>query len=144
LQIESTNPKFPPGLPAGTLFHPLFLYEILWNLTGVAIILILERRLNLRWGRAFATYLIWYGIGRSWLEAIRIDPTSDGFLGIPANDWASFTAIAAGIVLLVIQTRRHPDTEPDPYLPGHPPRTANNSSVRESDRVPTSESGNRA
>lgn len=122
LQIESTNPKFPPGLPAGTLFHPLFLYEIIWNLVGVAIILILERRLSLRWGRAFAIYLIWYGIGRSWLEAIRVDPTSDGFLGIPANDWASFTAIAAGIVLFVVQTRRHPSTELSLYLPGHETR----------------------
>lgn len=121
LQIESTNPKFPPGLPAGTLFHPLFLYEIIWNLIGVAIILILERRLSLRWGRAFAVYLVWYGIGRSWLEAIRIDPTSDGFLGIPANDWASFVAIAAGIVLFVVQTKRHPGTEPSLYRTGSEP-----------------------
>ncbi|MDQ1597877.1 MAG: hypothetical protein QOI70_1301 [Microbacteriaceae bacterium] len=67
LQIESTNAAFPTGLPAGTLFHPLFLYEIIWNLIGVVIILALERRLVLRWGRAFAVYLIWYGLGRSWL-----------------------------------------------------------------------------
>lgn len=118
LQIESTNPKFPPGLPPGTLFHPLFLYEIVWNLAGVAIILLLERRLALRWGRAFATYLIWYGLGRSWLEAIRIDPTSDAFLGIPANDWASFAAIAFGIVLFIGQTRRHPEPESTVYRDG--------------------------
>lgn len=117
LQIESTNPKFPPGLPAGTLFHPLFLYEILWNLVGVAVILLLERRLRLQWGRVFAVYLIWYGVGRSWLEAIRIDPTSDGFLGIPANIWASFAAIVLGIILFVAQSRRHPAAEPSPYRP---------------------------
>lgn len=121
LQIEATNPKFPPGLPAGTLFHPLFLYEIIWNLAGVAIILLLERRLALRWGRAFAVYLIWYGMGRSWLEAIRIDPTSDGFLGIPANDWASFVAIALGIVLFIVQSHRHPEPEITPYSDGHGP-----------------------
>lgn len=111
LQIESTNAKFPPGLAPDTLFHPLFLYEIIWNLIGVAIILLVERKLNLRWGRAFAVYLIWYGLGRSWLEAIRIDPTSDGFLGIPANVWASFVAVALGITLYIIQTRRHPEPE---------------------------------
>jgi prolipoprotein diacylglyceryl transferase len=123
LQIEATNPKFPPGLPAGTLFHPLFLYEIIWNLIGVAIILGLERRLSLRWGRAFAVYLIWYGTGRSWLEAIRIDPTSNGYLGIPANDWASFAAITAGVVLFIVQTKRHPGSEPSLFLPGRKPGT---------------------
>jgi prolipoprotein diacylglyceryltransferase len=38
---------------------PLFLYETIGNLIGVAIILLAERGLNLRWGRAFALYLIW-------------------------------------------------------------------------------------
>jgi prolipoprotein diacylglyceryl transferase len=123
LQIEATNAKFPPGLAAGTLFHPLFLYEIIWNLIGVGIILLVERKLQLRWGRAFATYLIWYGLGRSWLEAIRIDPTSDGFLGIPDNVWASFVAVALGITLFIVQTRRHPEPEPSVIRDGWIPRT---------------------
>jgi len=122
LQIEATNAKFPPGLAAGTLFHPLFLYEIIWNLIGVAIIVLLERKLHLRWGRCFAVYLLWYGLGRSWLEAIRIDPTSDGFLGIPANVWASFVAIALGITLFVVQTRRHPEDETSVLRDGWIPR----------------------
>jgi prolipoprotein diacylglyceryl transferase len=115
LQIESTNPRFPPGLPAGTLFHPLFLYELVWNLLGALVLVLLERRLHLRWGRAIATYFIWYGVGRSFLEAIRIDPTSGGLLGIPDNDWASFALIALGITLLVVQRRRHPGPEPDVF-----------------------------
>jgi prolipoprotein diacylglyceryl transferase len=122
LQIESTNAAFPPGLPAGTLFHPLFLYEIIWNLIGVGIVLVFERRFSLRWGRAFAVYLIWYGLGRSWLEAIRIDPTSDVLFGIPANIWASFLAVIVGIVLMVVQARRHPGLEPSIYRPGWTPR----------------------
>lgn len=105
LEIESSNLKFPDGLPEGTLFHPLFLYEIIWNLVGVAIILFLERRFRLQWGGVFGVYLIWYGLGRSWLEAIRIDPTSDGLFGIPANIWASFVAIAIGVALLLIHRR---------------------------------------
>lgn len=119
LQIESTNAKFPPGLPAGTLFHPLFLYEILWNLIGFGVILLLERRLQLQWGRVLALYLIWYGTGRSWLESIRIDPTSDGWLGIPANVWASFATVLIGITLFVVQTERHPGLEPSPFAQGH-------------------------
>lgn len=121
LQIESTNPKFPPGLAPGTLFHPLFLYEIIWNLVGFGVILILERRFRLQWGKVLALYLVWYGLGRSWLEAIRIDPTSDGFLGIPANVWASFAAVAIGVVLFIVQTRRHPGVEPSPFTRDNAP-----------------------
>jgi len=124
LEILPTDPMFPDDLPAGTLFHPLFLYEMIWNLVGLGIILLLEKRFVLRWGKVWALYMMWYGIGRSWLEAIRIDPTSDGFLGIPANDWASFVAIALGIVLFVVQTRRHPEPEPSIWLPGREPKVA--------------------
>lgn len=126
LEIESTNPKFPEGLAEGTLFHPLFLYEMIWNLVGVAIILLLERRIALRWGKAFAVYLIWYGLGRSWLEAIRIDPTSDGFLGIPANVWASFVAIGLGIALFVVQSIRHREPETSIFRDGRVPEKAVN------------------
>lgn len=111
LQIEASNPKFPPGLAGETLFHPLFLYEIMWNLLGVGIILLLERRFALRSGKALAVYLMWYGLGRSWLEAIRIDPTSDGYLSIPANVWASFVVVILGAAVLVVQTIRHPGAE---------------------------------
>ena len=124
LEILPTDTMFPKNLPPGTLFHPLFLYEIIWNLVGVAIILLLERRFRLRWGRTFGLYLIWYGMGRSWLEAIRIDPTSDALFGIPANIWASFAAIALGIVLFVVQTRRHPEAELSVYREGRGPKAA--------------------
>ena len=126
---------FPDNLPAGTLFHPLFLYEIIWNLIGVGIILLLERRLSLRWGRAFAVYLIWYGLGRSWLEAIRIDPTSDAFLGIPANVWASFVAVALGVILFVVQTRRHPEPELSVYSDGRQPEPASEAADSSSERA---------
>lgn len=125
LQIPATDPHFPAGLPAGTLFHPLFLYEIVWNVIGIAFLLLIERRMSLQWGRAIALYLIWYGLGRSWLEAIRLDPTSNSFLGVPANDWASFLAIAIGITLLLVQARRHPQPEPSPYF--RPPKSSGGS-----------------
>jgi prolipoprotein diacylglyceryl transferase len=117
LEIESTNPAFPAGLPDGTLFHPTFLYEIVWNLAGAALIIFLERRISLHWGKAIAVYLIWYGTGRAFFEAIRVDP-SEMFLGIRANVWASFAAVILGIVLFVVQSRRHTGVEPSPYVPG--------------------------
>nr|WP_227820290.1 prolipoprotein diacylglyceryl transferase [Agromyces aureus] len=117
LEISSDNAAFPAGLADGTLFHPTFLYEIVWNLAGVAVILLLERSFNMRWGRAFAVYLIWYGLGRSFLESIRLDP-SEMFLGIRANVWASFAAILVGVILLIVQHRRHTGSEPTPYVAG--------------------------
>ena len=117
LEISSDNVAFPAGLEDGTLFHPTFLYEIAWNLAGVALILFLERKINLRWGKAFAVYLIWYGLGRSFFESIRVDP-SEMFLGIRVNVWASFAAILLGIAIFLLQRRRHTGDEPTPYEPG--------------------------
>lgn len=139
LQIESTNAAFPAGLPAGTLFQPTFLYEIIWNLIGVAVLLYIERRWHLvkrmipfvgvevlapkpgayrlQWGKVLGAYLIWYGIGRSFFESIRIDP-SEIFFGIRTNVWAAFGAILVGLLIIVVQGRRHPGVVPSPYLPG--------------------------
>ncbi|AMB58375.1 prolipoprotein diacylglyceryl transferase [Microterricola viridarii] len=117
LEIPQSNPAFPVGLPADTLFHPTFLYEIIWNLAGVAVILLLERKLTLRWGKAFAVYLIWYGLGRSFFEAIRVDP-SEMFLGVRTNIWAAWAAVIVGIVLFIVQSRRHTGVEISPYQPG--------------------------
>jgi prolipoprotein diacylglyceryl transferase len=121
LQIESSNAAYPTGLPEGTLFHPTFLYEIIWNVVGVAVILLVDRRFQLQWGRVLALYLIWYGIGRSVLESIRVD-TSETFFGVRTNVWVAFAAILLGIVIFLVQSRRHTGKEPSPYLPGREPR----------------------
>jgi prolipoprotein diacylglyceryl transferase len=117
LQIDRPNAAIPIGLPDSTLFHPTFLYEILWNVLGLVIILLLEREYRLRWGKMFSLYLIWYGIGRVWFESIRIDP-SEVFLGLRTNVWGALGALVLGVVILIVQTRRHPGTEPSPYRPG--------------------------
>ncbi|GAK11667.1 LOW QUALITY PROTEIN: prolipoprotein diacylglyceryl transferase [Geomicrobium sp. JCM 19039] len=56
----------------GTYYHPTFLYESLWSLIGVAILLYL-RRVNLRRGELFLTYVIWYSFGRLFIEGLRTD-----------------------------------------------------------------------
>ncbi|WP_354496422.1 prolipoprotein diacylglyceryl transferase [Mycetocola sp. 2940] len=117
LEIDESNAAWPLGLPAGTLFHPTFLYEVIWNLAGVAVLLLLERMLKLQWGKVLGLYLIWYGAGRIVWESIRIDP-SEVFLGLRVNVWAALLAVIVGIVLLVVQRRRHPGVEPGPYVAG--------------------------
>lgn len=117
LEIDQSNAAWPLGLPAGTLFHPTFLYEVIWNLAGVAVLLLLERMLKLQWGKVLGVYLIWYGAGRIVWESIRIDP-SEVFLGLRVNVWAALLAVLVGIVILVVQRRRHPGVEPGPYVAG--------------------------
>lgn len=155
LQIESSNAAFPKGLPEGTLFHPTFLYEIIWNVVGVVVILLLDRRFQLQWGRVMALYLVWYGTGRSVLESIRVD-TSETFAGIRTNVWVAFAAILLGIIIFLVQSKRHVGKEPSPYLPGREPRSKSvvdsddtwseddgdaPAAVSESDRVATSAAG---
>lgn len=118
LEIESSNPAYPVGLPADVLFHPTFLYEAIWNLLGAAVIVWAGRRFALHWGRQFALYLVWYGAGRIVWESIRIDP-SEVFFGLRTNVWAAIAAVVVGIVILVVQKRRHPGLPTSPYLPKH-------------------------
>ncbi|MBM7096895.1 MULTISPECIES: prolipoprotein diacylglyceryl transferase [Alteribacter] len=56
----------------GTYYHPTFLYESLWSLAGVALLLYL-RRVNMRRGELFLTYVIWYSVGRFFIEGLRTD-----------------------------------------------------------------------
>ncbi len=117
LEIDKSNPAFPPGLAEGTLFHPTFLYEVIWNLLGAFFLLWLSGRFTIQWGKLFAVYLIWYGAGRVVWESIRIDP-SEIVLGLRVNVWTALAAIVLGIVIILVQTRRHPGLEPSVYKPG--------------------------
>ena len=122
LEIPSTNPFYPNGLPDGVTFHPTFLYEALWSILGIVVLLVLERFFNLRWGRMFASYLIWYGIGRFFIESIRLDP-SDIFLGLRTNQWSAVLGALVGLTLLVVQSVKHTGKELSGYLPGYPTQT---------------------
>ena len=115
LEIESDNSAFPAGLAEGTLFHPTFLYEVIWNSLGVLVLLWIGRRLE--WGKLFAIYLIWYSAGRILWESIRIDP-SEIILGLRSNVWAAIIGVIVGLVILIVQSRRHLGLEPSPYVPG--------------------------
>ena len=130
LEVPSSNPAFPAGLAEGTLFHPTFLYELIWDVVGAFLILAIENKVRrdplrleprypLRWGRGLAFYLIWYGVGRSVFESIRIDP-SEVFFGLRVNVWAAFASVLLGVILF-IAAARHPGTEPSVYRPGREP-----------------------
>ena len=128
LEIASSNPAYPAGLPEGVLFHPTFLYESIWSLVGVALLLAADKRFNLRWGRMIGLYLIYYSIGRIWVEAIRIDP-SEIVLGLRINIWSAIFGVAVGMAIMVIQSRRHTGLEQSAYLPGKEPASKESSAT---------------
>lgn len=85
------------GYPPGTLFHPTFLYESLWNLALVGVLILIGRSLMTRPnpGRLLAVYVLGYGIGRFWIEGLRIDPAKEGG-GLRLNQWMALVLIVGG------------------------------------------------
>jgi prolipoprotein diacylglyceryl transferase len=138
LEIPKFNPSYPLGLPEGLTFHPTFLYESLWSLLGIAVLLLLEQRFNLRWGRMFALYLMWYSFGRFFIEGIRLDP-SDVILGLRTNQISALVGLLAGFALLMIQRYRHTGVETTGYLPGRSNKQLEAAAEEKLQENPTSE-----
>ena len=59
--------------PEGMFRHPTFLYESLWSLTGLVLLLILRRTNLFRAGEVLAAYFVWYSLGRFFIEGLRTD-----------------------------------------------------------------------
>jgi prolipoprotein diacylglyceryl transferase len=103
LQVDRSHR--PPGYARYATFHPTFLYESLWNLALVAVLLWVERRWRLRPGRLFAVYVAGYAGGRVWIEALRIDP-AHRFGGLRVNEWTSIVALGAAAAVLLRDHRQ--------------------------------------
>ncbi|OEH92239.1 prolipoprotein diacylglyceryl transferase [Bacillus solimangrovi] len=56
----------------GAYHHPTFLYESIWNIIGFFVLISL-RKVNLKRGEIFLSYVIWYSIGRFFIEGLRTD-----------------------------------------------------------------------
>ncbi len=103
LRIDVANR--PDGYERFTTFHPTFLYESLWCLIVVAIVLAVERRHVLRPGRLFAMYVAAYTFGRFWFESLRID-SAHHIAGLRLNDWVSVVVFVVAMTVVVSGRRR--------------------------------------
>jgi len=88
---------------SGTEFiqvHPTFLYEGLWNI-GVFVLLWLYRKHKKFDGEVFLLYLIGYGVGRFWIEAVRTDQLLISGTNLPVSQVISvaFVVVAFGIII---------------------------------------------
>lgn len=87
----------------GAYYAPTFLYESIWNIVGVVILLSL-RRVNLRRGELFITYAIWYSVGRFFIEGIRTDYLL--IFGVLKTAQVISILIVIGGIILIIYRRK--------------------------------------
>ncbi len=79
---------------------PTFLYESIWNLIGFIIIMILRRKPKfLKEGEITSFYLIWYGIGRFFIEGMRTDSLM--FYGIRVSQVLSVVLVIIGVIIII-------------------------------------------
>lgn len=98
--------NLPWGMSIGSyvnMVHPTFLYESLWNVLGVAIILIFKRFKKFD-GEQFCVYMIWYGIGRFWIEGLRADSLYLGVFRI--SQIVASLSVALGIAIIMYNRTR--------------------------------------
>jgi len=92
-----------PAMPV----HPTFLYESIWCFVGLALLAayIKKRKFN---GDIALRYLVWYGAGRFWIEALRTDslllvPS----LGLRASQLVAAAAVVGGVALEIFLTQKY-------------------------------------
>jgi phosphatidylglycerol:prolipoprotein diacylglycerol transferase len=101
-----------PGFQDTAYYHPLFLYEMLWNLANMAILLWLSRRFadRLKSGDIFLGYLVIYPIGRFLLDFLRLDASR--LAGINANQTLSAIVAVVAMGVLIWRHRSSRSTKP--------------------------------
>ncbi len=89
-----------PYLPV----HPCFLYESIWCLTGFVILHFVAKRWRKFDGQIFLMYMVWYGMGRFWIEGLRTDSLYQGTIKI--SQLVALLSVAVGIILLCVSFSR--------------------------------------
>ncbi len=108
--LEIAVANRPAGYEEFATFHPTFLYESLW-LVGVVLVLVwADKRFAMGHGRVFALYVLLYCAGRIWIEAMRID-SANTVLGLRLNVWTALLVGIGALVYLVVSARLRPGRE---------------------------------
>jgi len=84
--------------------HPTFLYELVWNLLVVVLLVIVDRRFRIGHGRLFALYVAGYCAGRFWIELMRSDHATH-ILGIRVNSFTSALVFVGAVAYFVLATK---------------------------------------
>lgn len=112
--LEIDDAHLPRGYESGTLFHPTFLYEAIWNLTMAFVIVKLDKKFKFKGGQVLFLYVALYATGRFWIENLRIDPAKI-FFGMRLNAWSALLLIVVGVVGFLIAGKRGASTRVEPH-----------------------------
>jgi len=88
-----------------TFHHPTFLYESVWNAVGFGILHFLSKRRKYD-GQIALGYVVWYGLGRAFIEGLRTDSLYWGPFRV-SQLLAAVSCLAAAVVLLILSGRVH-------------------------------------
>ena len=98
--LEISPAHRPPGYTQFGTFQPTFLYEIIWNLSLMGILIWLGHRRRIRAPGIFALYVAGYSGFRMFEETLRID-YSNYFLGMRVNFWIAAALCLGGLLWFV-------------------------------------------
>jgi prolipoprotein diacylglyceryl transferase len=87
------------------VFHPTFLYELLFLLVLAAFLLVVDRRRRLAPGQLIGLYVAGYPVGRIVVERMRTDE-AELILGQRLNVWTSIVVFALGVWIVWVTGRR--------------------------------------
>lgn len=101
------------GVLQYTEVHPTFLYESLWNLAGLCLLIFLSHKGRRKFdGMLLATYVLWYGFGRGLIEGLRTDSLYLFSTGLRVSQVLGFgSAAVAAIILIVNLKKKHQPEE---------------------------------
>ncbi len=88
----------------GIYYTPTFFYESLWCGLGFIILLIARRTKYIKVGQVASLYMMWYGVGRFFIEASRTDSLT--ILGFKMAQIVSIIMVIIGIVIFVIGLKK--------------------------------------
>ncbi len=87
--------------------HPTFLYESLWNFTGFIILYILLHRGARKYDGQFTwLYVLWYGLGRAWVEGLRTDSLYIGTTDIRVSQLLAIVSALIAAAILIVNARK--------------------------------------
>ncbi|AOZ73457.1 prolipoprotein diacylglyceryl transferase [Boudabousia tangfeifanii] len=112
--LEIDDRHLPAGYAPGTLFHPTFLYELIWNLLGALFLLWFDRKHKIQSGQLFFLYISVYGLGRTWIEHIRIDEPAHWIGPLRLASWFGLGLVAFGLIGYWLAGRLHHSTRVTP------------------------------
>lgn len=97
-------------LVAEKYVHPTFLYESLWNLAALILVLALLYPKKKFDGEIFCFYLVWYGFGRMLIESLRTDSLMLGNLRV--SQGVGFLSVVLGILIFSILCKKYKASHP--------------------------------